>query len=132
MAHGPDGKLHVAADVIIRHILCPVDLSTAAAKALRYAAALSSALGAELTALFVEADAPGQSRDLTAFIAATVEPAAGVRSIQRRGEPINEILGTSAAWPHIGAQDCSVFCSESTRRIRQERDVLRFWLIMAP
>ena len=38
-----------------------------------------------------------ESRELTAFIAATVGPAADVHPIQRQGEPINEILRTSAA-----------------------------------
>ena len=79
MVHGPEAKPHVAADVTIRHVLCPVDLSKAAAKALRYAAALSSALGAELTVLFVESDDTDrprdvESRELTAFIEATVGP----------------------------------------------------------
>ena len=81
----------------IRHILCPVDLSTSAAKALRYAAALSSALGAELTVLFVESEITDRPRDVespepAAFIVATVRSAADVHSIQRQGEPINEIL----------------------------------------
>ena len=102
MVHGPEAKPHVTADVTIRHVLCPVDLSTSAAKALRYAAALSSALGAELTVLFVDSVATErprdvESRDLTAFIAATVGPAADVHPIQRQGEPIDEILRTSAA-----------------------------------
>ena len=102
MVHGPEAKPHVADDVTIRHVLCPVDLSGAAAKALRYAAALSSALGAELTVLFVDSVATErprdvESRELTAFIAATVGPAADVHPIQRQGEPIDEILRTSAA-----------------------------------
>ena len=42
----------------ITHVLCPVDLSAAAAKALRYAAELSSVLHAELSVLFVGSDAP--------------------------------------------------------------------------
>jgi hypothetical protein len=50
VVEGPEAKPHVADDVTIRHVLCPVDLSGAAAKALRYAAALS----AELTVLFVD------------------------------------------------------------------------------
>jgi hypothetical protein len=41
MLDGPEAKPDVADDVTIRHVLCPVDLSTAAATALRYAAALS-------------------------------------------------------------------------------------------
>jgi nucleotide-binding universal stress UspA family protein len=96
MVRGPEAKPHLAADVTIRHVLCPVDLSGAAAKALRYAAALSSALGAELTVLSVDSTATErprdvESRNLTAFVAATVGPAADVHSIQRQGEPINEI-----------------------------------------
>lgn len=38
-----------------------------------------------------------ESRDLTAFVAATVGPAADVHAIQRQGEAINEILHTSAS-----------------------------------
>ena len=102
MVPRPEAKPNVTAEFTIRHILCPVDLSTSAAKALRYAAALSSALGAELTVMFVDSEITGRPRDvespeLAAFIAATVEPAADVHSIQRQGEPINEILRTSAA-----------------------------------
>jgi len=103
MVHSPEAKPHVAGDVTIRHILCAVDLSGAAAKALRYAAALRSALGAELTVLFVDPVATGrpqgmESRGLTTFIAATLGPATDVRPIQRQGEPIDEILRTSAAF----------------------------------
>jgi nucleotide-binding universal stress UspA family protein len=102
MVHGPEVKPHVAGDVTIRHVLCPVDLSGAAAKALTYAAALSSGLGTELTVLFVDPVATErprdvESRELTAFIAATLGPATEVRPIQRQGEPIDEILRTSAA-----------------------------------
>ena len=97
----PEAKPHAASDVTIRHVLCPVDLSTAAAKALRYADALSAALGAELTVLFVESATTDRPRDvgwpeLTAFIVATVQFPAGVHPIQRQGEPIGEILGTAA------------------------------------
>src|SRR6185503_10911446 len=87
MIHGPDVKAHVAGDVTIRHVLCPVDLSGAAAKALKYATALSSALGGELTVLYVDPVTTGrpqreESREITAFIAATVGPATDVRPIQ--------------------------------------------------
>jgi nucleotide-binding universal stress UspA family protein len=102
MVRGPEARPHVAADVTIRHVLCPVDLSGAAAKALRYAAALSSALGAELTVLFVDSVATehlqdGESHDLSAFIAATIGLADDIHQIQLQGEPTNEILRTSAA-----------------------------------
>ena len=102
MVHGPEAKPGVTAAAAIRRVLCPVDLSTAAAKALRYAAALSSALGAELTVLFVESDDTDRPRDvepreLTAFIEATVPSAAGMHPIQRPGEPTDEILRTAAA-----------------------------------
>jgi nucleotide-binding universal stress UspA family protein len=101
MVRGPEAKRHVA-DATIRHVLCPVDLSGAAAKALRYAAAFSSALGAQLTVLFVDSVASEhprdiESRDLPAFIAATVGPSDNVHQIQQQGEPINEILRMAAA-----------------------------------
>ena len=102
MVQRPEVKPHVAGNVTIRHVLCPVDLSGAAAKALRYADALRSALGAELTVLFVDPVATERPQDLeprepTAFIAATVGSATDVRAIQRQGEPVDEILRTSAA-----------------------------------
>jgi len=101
MVHSPEVKPQVVGDVTIRHILCAVDLSGPAAKALSYAAALRSALGAELSVLFVDPDTTERpqdvaSRGLTAFIAATLGPAPDVRPIQRQGEPIDEILRTSA------------------------------------
>jgi hypothetical protein len=42
----------------ITHVLCPVDLSAAAADALRYATELSSVLQAELSVLLVGSGAP--------------------------------------------------------------------------
>jgi K+-sensing histidine kinase KdpD len=70
MIQSPEARPLVAADFTIRRVLCPVDFSGVAAKALRYAAALSSALGAELTVLFVDsgtAESPPdvESRELT-------------------------------------------------------------------
>ena len=124
MVHGPEAKPLVADDVTIKHVLCPVDLSGAAAKALRYAAALSSALGAELTVLFVDPVATERPQDmeargLTTFIAATLGPVTDVRPIQRQGEPIDEILRTSAALACdlivMGTQGCSVCCSARSR-----------------
>jgi nucleotide-binding universal stress UspA family protein len=102
MAPDPETRRTGGVDVTIRHVLCPVDLSTASASALRYAVALSSALGAHVTVLLVHSDAgdaPGEarSRELTAFIMATLGTADAVDRVQRKGKPSDEILRTSTA-----------------------------------
>ena len=62
----------------ITRVLCPVDLSAAAADALRYATQFSSIVHAELSVLWVGSDAPDSrderdSRELATFVAETVE-----------------------------------------------------------
>src|SRR5688572_13530519 len=83
----------------IRHVLCAVDLSTTAAKALRYAAGVRSALDAQVTVLFVRSHATEspqdeESSELTAFMVATVGAAPDIHHVQRQGEPSEEILRT--------------------------------------
>ena len=86
----------------ITHVLCPVDLSAAAADALRYATELSSVLHAELSVLLVGSGAPDgrddrDSPELAAFIAGTVGSAVELHRVHRHGQPIEEILRTSEA-----------------------------------
>ncbi len=86
----------------IKHVLCPVDLSAAAADALRYGTELSSVLHAELSVLLVGPGAPdvrgdGDSPELAAFIAATVGSAVEPHRVHRHGQPTEEILRTSEA-----------------------------------
>ena len=100
MALSPDPNKKVA-DGTIRHVLCAVDLSSGAAKALRYAAGLRSALDAQVTALFVRSYATESPHgvglsELTAFIVATVGSAPDIHLVQRQGEPSEEILRTCA------------------------------------
>ena len=89
----------------ITHVLCPVDLSAAAADALRYATELSSVLQAELSVLLVGSGAPDgrddkDSTELSVFIAGTIGSAVEPHPVHRHGQPIEEILRTSEA---IGA-----------------------------
>ena len=85
----------------IRHLLCPVDLSEPAGQSLRYAAALSSLLGSDLTILYVrsgQADArksPGTS--LEGFARGIVGVDSSIRLLERQGEAVSEILNTSSA-----------------------------------
>ncbi|HZL97053.1 MAG TPA: universal stress protein [Vicinamibacterales bacterium] len=86
----------------ITHVLCPVDLSTAAADALRYATELSSMLHAELSVLLVDSGGPPgrddkDSPELSAFIAGTVGSAVEAHRVHRHGQPIEEILRISDA-----------------------------------
>lgn len=82
----------------IKHVLCPVDFSAPSAQALRCAAAFSAVVGAELTILYVRA--VGHQRDLTetsdtslaAFAATVVGREPSHRLLERRGEPVTEIL----------------------------------------
>ena len=84
----------------ITHVLCPVDLSAAAAAALRYATELSSVLQAELSVLLVGSGASegsDGSDSIAAFIAGTVGRAVQPHRIYRQGQPVEEILRTSEA-----------------------------------
>ena len=87
----------------IRHLLCPVDLSEPSAQALRYAVALGSVLGSDLTVLYVHAAGahrpPKQSPDVTleAFAAEVVGVSPSVPMLQRAGDPVTEILDTALA-----------------------------------
>jgi nucleotide-binding universal stress UspA family protein/ribosomal protein L37E len=82
----------------IQHVLCPVDLSEPSAQALRYAAAFSSVVNADLTVLYVRTAAAHQ-RDLRsashASLATFASNVIGVRMLERQGEPVVEILGTT-------------------------------------
>jgi nucleotide-binding universal stress UspA family protein len=87
----------------IRHLLSPVDLSTPSAQALRYAAALSLAVDGDLTVLYVRAAAPHQSdaresteTTLEAFVSNVIGSGFSGRLLERRGEPVTEILSSAA------------------------------------
>lgn len=89
---------------IIRHVLCPVDLSEPARHALRYAAALCSVVDAELTILHVRtahsnrAGAKNPSHtSLETFARGVVGLERSIRLIEREGEPVAEILAAAAA-----------------------------------
>jgi nucleotide-binding universal stress UspA family protein len=88
----------------IRHLLCPVDLSEPSAHALRHAAALRSVLNAELTILNVRAaDARPPDADRSSdtsfetFASRVVDVGPSIRLLERRGEPVNEILRIAVA-----------------------------------
>jgi nucleotide-binding universal stress UspA family protein len=89
---------------VIRHLLCPVDLSDPSAQALRYAAALSSVVGGDLTILHVRAaearrrDAEQQANaSLEAFASNVIGVRPSSRLLERHGEPVTEILSAAAA-----------------------------------
>jgi len=85
----------------IRHLLCPVDLSEPAGQSLRYASALSSLLGSDLTILYVrshQADTKKSScTSLEAFARGIVGVDSSIRRLERQGEAVTEILNTSSA-----------------------------------
>ena len=85
----------------IRHLLCPVDLSEPAVQALRYAAALSSLLGGDLTILYVRSNQPEEKKSsgtsLEAFARGIVGFDSSIRLLERQGEAVTEILNTSIA-----------------------------------
>jgi hypothetical protein len=94
MAMGREASPGTAGEVAIAHVLCAVDLSTAAAKALRYAAGLRAALDAQLAVVLVRPRAAGsESSELTAFIAATIGSAAGIVGVSS---------GVGSRLPHGG------------------------------
>ena len=86
----------------IQHVLCPVDLSEPSAQALRYAAAFSSVVNADLTVLYVRTAAAHQ-RDLRSashaslatFASNVIGVGPSLRMLERQGEPVVEILGTT-------------------------------------
>ena len=87
----------------IRHLLCPVDLSEPAGRALRYAAALRSVLNGNLTVLCVREASSGQpggtkkssGPSLEAFAADAIVLEPSIRLLERCGEPVAEILSTA-------------------------------------
>jgi len=88
----------------IRHLLCPVDLSTPSAHALRYAAALSSVIDGELTVLYVRAAAPQQSdaedsagTTIETFASHVIDLGPSIRLLERQGEATTMILRTAVA-----------------------------------
>jgi nucleotide-binding universal stress UspA family protein len=82
--------------VVIKNILCPVDLSEFSAQALRYAAALASLLDAGLSVLLVRAG-KSRDRDLEAFTSDALGPGSRQQLIEKDGYPSTEILRTAAA-----------------------------------
>lgn len=85
----------------IRHLLCPVDLSEPAVQSLRYAAALSSLLGSDLTILYVHAHQRDEKKSsgtsLEAFARGIVGFGSSIALLERQGEAVTEILNTSSA-----------------------------------
>jgi nucleotide-binding universal stress UspA family protein len=86
---------------VIRHLLCPVDLSESSALALRHAAALRSVLDGDLTIVYVRTareSETGQSSDgLDTFVASIPGVDESARLLEREGEPVSEILETAGA-----------------------------------
>jgi nucleotide-binding universal stress UspA family protein len=81
----------------ITNLLCAVDLSDAAAQALRYAVALRSVLNGRLTILHVRPERPGPvDASLATFVSRVVAPEPSIQVVEGDGEPDREILGTVA------------------------------------
>ena len=85
----------------IRHLLCPVDLSEPAVQSLRYAAALSSLLGSDLTILYARSHQRDEQKSsgtsLEAFARGIVGFDSSIALLERQGEAFTEILNTSSA-----------------------------------
>jgi nucleotide-binding universal stress UspA family protein len=85
----------------IKQLLCAVDLSVPSAQALRYAAALRSAVDGDLTILHVRATGAGRpaaaasDTSLASFVADLIGPGSPMRLLERQGEPVREILDTA-------------------------------------
>jgi nucleotide-binding universal stress UspA family protein len=88
----------------IKHLLCPVDLSTHSAVALRYAGAAARVLNAGLTILYVRPPsahhgdiATPDNTSLETFAADGLDLLPSHRLLERRGDPAAEILSAAAA-----------------------------------
>lgn len=76
-----------------RHIVCPVNDSAVARRALGYAAEMAHCFGAELTVLHVtEPGARDSIADLCAWVPAEVRSLCSIRELIRQGEAAREII----------------------------------------
>jgi hypothetical protein len=107
----------------IRHLLCPVDLSEPAGQSLRYAAALSSLLGSDLTILYVrsgQADArksPGTSlegfaRGIVGVVHRFAFWNVRVKPSQKSSTPRAPWRPISSSWALTVGAACSGFSSD--------------------
>jgi len=120
-----------AAPVEIRHILCPVNESASARKALVTAMDLAFCFGARVTAMHVQEErAKGPIADLCAWIAENQRGNCEIREIVRQGDAATEIVSAAAETDCdlavIGAQhraffDSTVLGTTTVRVVRHAR-----------
>ncbi len=85
------------APAAIRRLLCPVNDSSVARRALEPAVSLASAFQAQLTVLHVEEDGARDAiRDLCAWIPEEIRLRCDLRELTRRGEAARQILEVAA------------------------------------
>jgi nucleotide-binding universal stress UspA family protein len=86
-----------AGPVAIRHILCPVNNSLPARRALRVATALAACFGARVTAVHVKGgQASDWIPDLCAWLAENKSGDCETRETIRQGDPATEIVSATA------------------------------------
>lgn len=86
-----------AAGFAIRNVLCPVNDSPLARRALRLAMALAACFGAKVTALHVqEPGASGSIPDLCSWVAGEERGSCRVEEVTRQGDAAAEIVSASA------------------------------------
>lgn len=114
--------------LVIRHILCPVNDTAVARRALEHAAEMARCLDANLTLLHVdEGRKPDTIADLCAWVPSEQRARCRIREVVRRGEAAREIIAQAAEEGCdilvIGAQhrrffDSTVIGSTSVRVVR--------------
>lgn len=120
-----------AEPVQIRHILCPVNNSDSARRALAAATDLAACLGARVTVVHVKEDRAADSiADLCSWIADSQRATCDVRELVRQGDAATEIISATAEadcdLAVIGAQhrtffDSTVLGTTTVRVVRHAR-----------
>ena len=80
----------------IRHILCPCNMTDAAAHALQVAVVMAGRFNAQLTALWsLEAKEPGGEQEFQEWIHSVIADLATVIPVIRRGEAAGQVIGAA-------------------------------------
>jgi nucleotide-binding universal stress UspA family protein len=91
------GDLPPPGPVPIREMLCPVNDTPFARKALHYAVRMAACFGATLTVLHVEEPSGEHAiADLDAWIPATLRGACSLRAVRRQGEAAREVIAAAS------------------------------------